>query len=122
MRTCVPDAEPFGLADGWGLGLMRHGTGDGAWYGHDGAVGGASCNLRIHPDRSLALALTANSTAGPKLWRRWSRGCRRPGSTWATTRCPSPTPRPRPGRRHLGTYANGDLALMVAHDAAATSS
>ncbi|MGW1460255.1 serine hydrolase domain-containing protein [Streptomyces albidoflavus] len=119
MRTCVPDAEPFGLADGWGLGLMRHGTGDGAWYGHDGAVGGASCNLRIHPDRSLALALTANSTAGPKLWEALVARLPEAGLDVGHYALPVPDSAPlAPDAGHLGTYANGDLALMVAHDAA----
>ncbi|MGG7612557.1 serine hydrolase domain-containing protein, partial [Streptomyces sp. ZG43] len=119
MRTCVPDAEPFGLADGWGLGLMRHGTGDGAWYGHDGAVGGASCNLRIHPDRSLALALTANSTAGPKLWEALVARLPEAGLDVGHYALPVPdSPSLAPDAGHLGTYANGDLALMVVHDAA----
>lgn len=117
MRTCVPDAEPFGLADGWGLGLMRHGHGDDAWYGHDGAVGGASCNLRLHPGRSIALALTANSTAGPKLWEALIARLPEAGLDVGHYALPVPdSPQGAPLADYLGTYANGDLALMVVRD------
>ncbi|MFD4986660.1 serine hydrolase domain-containing protein [Streptomyces sp. NPDC058374] len=117
MRTCVPDAEPFGLADGWGLGLMRHRDGDDAWYGHDGAVGGATCNLRIHPGRSLAVALTTNSTAGPRLWEALVARLPETGLDVGHYALPVPDSAPTaPLADHLGTYANGDLELMVVRD------
>jgi CubicO group peptidase (beta-lactamase class C family) len=55
MRTPVPAADPFGLADGWGLGLALYGGSDGrgdgggdvrgagGWVGHDGNAPPATC-------------------------------------------------------------------------------
>ncbi|MFD5752140.1 serine hydrolase domain-containing protein [Streptomyces sp. NPDC127033] len=118
MRESVPDAEPFGLADAWGLGLMCHRSGEEAWFGHDGAVGGATCNLRIHPGRNLALAVTTNSTAGPKLWEDLVGRLRAAGLDLGHYSLPAPdAPETADLGDHLGTYANGDLHLMVVTDA-----
>ncbi|MFB6814998.1 serine hydrolase domain-containing protein [Streptomyces sp. NPDC056347] len=114
MREPVPGAEPFGLADAWGLGLMSHRGERGVWYGHDGAVGGASCNLRLHPGSSTALALTANSTAGPRLWEALVSELRAIGLDLGHYRLPDPeAPRVTEPGAYFGTYANGDLHLVV---------
>ncbi|MFE9888227.1 serine hydrolase domain-containing protein [Streptomyces scopuliridis] len=117
MRESVPDAEPFGLADAWGLGLMCHRNGDDAWYGHDGAVGGATCNLRIHPGSSTALAVTTNSTAGPKLWEDLVGELRANGLDLGHYSLPHPeAPQVGDLGDYLGSYTNGDLLLMVVAD------
>jgi CubicO group peptidase (beta-lactamase class C family) len=69
MRQPVPGADPFGLADGWGMGLavFRHETAD--WAGHDGNADGTSCYLRIGPADGWVIALTSNSNTGAGLWR-----------------------------------------------------
>ncbi|WP_083752450.1 serine hydrolase domain-containing protein [Saccharothrix sp. ALI-22-I] len=69
MRRPVPGAEPFGLADGWGLGLALFRSGDTEWFGHDGTADGTSCHLRLDPESGTVVALTANSATGAALWR-----------------------------------------------------
>jgi CubicO group peptidase (beta-lactamase class C family) len=114
MRETVRTAEPFGLADAWGLGLMAHRSAEGIWYGHDGAVGGASCHLRLHPGTSTALAMTANSTAGPKLWEDLVTELRAAGLDLGHYSLPRPeAPQATRLDDYLGTYANGDLRLAV---------
>jgi hypothetical protein len=68
MRHAVPGAEPFGLADGWGLGLavFRGETTD--WVGHDGNADGTSCYLRVDPANGCVVALTSNANTGVYLW------------------------------------------------------
>ncbi|OON72932.1 serine hydrolase domain-containing protein [Streptomyces tsukubensis] len=69
MREPVPGAEPFGLADGWGLGLSRYRAKDGTWrVGHDGTADGTSCHLRIDPATGTTAALTTNANTGMPLW------------------------------------------------------
>nr|QEO73950.1 beta-lactamase [uncultured bacterium] len=69
MRAPVRHAEPFGMADGWGLGLaLFHRDGVG-WVGHDGTADGTSCHLRINPADGTAVALTANAGSGFAMWR-----------------------------------------------------
>ncbi|MFF3734378.1 serine hydrolase domain-containing protein [Streptomyces sp. NPDC002476] len=114
MHEPVPVAEPFGLADAWGLGLMSHRSAGGVWFGHDGAVGGASCNMRLHPAGNTALALTANSTAGPRLWEALVTELRAAGLDLGHYRLPEPdAPQITEPDAYLGTYANGDLHLVV---------
>lgn len=69
MRQAVPSADPFGLADGWGLGLavFRGETTD--WVGHDGNADGTSCHLRIDPAGGCVVALTTNANTGTYLWK-----------------------------------------------------
>ncbi len=75
MRRPVPAAEPFGLADGWGLGLALFraaatGTGGAAadWVGHDGNADGTACYLRVDPAGGWVVALTTNTSTGIGLW------------------------------------------------------
>ncbi|MER7989946.1 serine hydrolase domain-containing protein [Streptomyces noursei] len=68
MRTPVPGSAAFGLAEGWGLGLAVHTDGAGrTWLGHDGNTGGASCSLRLDPERGIAMALMTNATSGRQM-------------------------------------------------------
>lgn len=64
MRRQVPGVVPFGLANGWGLGLAVF---DG-WVGHDGTADGTSCHLRIDPAGGQVVALTTDSVSGAALW------------------------------------------------------
>ena len=74
MRRPVPGAEPFGLADGWGLGLalFEHTAfehADSLWVGHDGNSDGTACALRIDPQGGCVIAFTSNATTGFAMWR-----------------------------------------------------
>ena len=65
MRRPVPYADPFGVADGWGLGLATY---QGSMVGHDGNAQGTACYLRVDPSQDLVVALTSNATTGYQLW------------------------------------------------------
>ncbi|GAA3887079.1 serine hydrolase domain-containing protein [Saccharothrix violaceirubra] len=69
MRTPVDDAEPFGMADGWGLGLALYERDGSTWVGHDGTADGTSCHLRIDPESGTVVALTTTGSTGFALWR-----------------------------------------------------
>jgi CubicO group peptidase (beta-lactamase class C family) len=69
MRVPVRQAEPFGMADGWGLGLALFDQDDTTWVGHDGTGDGTSCHLRIDPGTGTVVALTTNGSSGFALWR-----------------------------------------------------
>lgn len=69
MREPVRHAEPFGMADGWGLGLALFQRDGVRWVGHDGTADGTSCHLRINPADGTAVALTTNGSTGFTLWR-----------------------------------------------------
>ncbi|HEU5155527.1 MAG TPA: serine hydrolase domain-containing protein [Streptosporangiaceae bacterium] len=69
MRRPVPAAEPFGLADGWGLGLaVFRVAGAADWVGHDGNADGTACYLRVDPAGGRVVALTTNTNTGIGLW------------------------------------------------------
>lgn len=68
MQQADPLAEPFGVADGWGLGLAVYRHGSAVWLGHDGNGDGTACYFRVAPAHGLVLALTANSNTGYGLW------------------------------------------------------
>ncbi len=69
MREPVQHAEPFGMADGWGLGLALFQRDGVRWVGHDGTADGTSCHLRINPGDGTAVALATNGSSGFALWR-----------------------------------------------------
>lgn len=69
MRQPVPGAEPFGLADGWGLGLALFRDTGLTWVGHDGNSDGTACALRIDPRNGCVIAFTSNATTGFSMWR-----------------------------------------------------
>jgi CubicO group peptidase (beta-lactamase class C family) len=68
MREAVPAAQPFGIADGWGLGLALFSTGDTVWVGHDGNANGTACYLRIEPVGGSIVACTTNAVSGIGMW------------------------------------------------------
>jgi CubicO group peptidase (beta-lactamase class C family) len=115
MRRPVPAADPFGLADGWGLGLAVYD----AWAGHDGNADGTACHLRIDPADGWIVALTTNTNTGTGLWRDVLAGLADAG-----IRVPSPAPGTRATLAGTpvtvppecaGVYANGDAEYRVAH-------
>ncbi len=69
MHTLAKHAEPFGMADGWGLGLALFHHNAVTWVGHDGNGDGTSCHLRINPEDGTVVALTTNAGSGFALWR-----------------------------------------------------
>lgn len=64
MRQAVPIAEPWGMADGWGLGLAVFGTGNTAWVGHFGSLIGTACDVRLDPVSGCIVAFTSNANPG----------------------------------------------------------
>ncbi|GLZ28593.1 serine hydrolase [Lentzea sp. NBRC 105346] len=70
MRLPVAGAEPFGMADAWGLGVALY---DDGWFGHDGTGDGTSCHLRVHPESGTVVALTTNGSTGFAMWREFAR-------------------------------------------------
>jgi CubicO group peptidase (beta-lactamase class C family) len=113
MRTPVARAEPFGLADGWGLGLAIYRNGDRTWFGHDGSGDGTACYLRINRDLGIAVALTTNGSTGSSVWQRLAGeldpglpiGCHNDRTAMTRTITPS--------RELLGRYVNGETEYLV---------
>ncbi|HEY2762811.1 MAG TPA: serine hydrolase domain-containing protein [Pseudonocardiaceae bacterium] len=73
MRQTVTGAEPFGLADGWGLGLALFRSADTAWadtawVGHDGNSDGTACYFRVDPGSGCVIAFTSNASIGLGMW------------------------------------------------------
>jgi hypothetical protein len=117
-RRPHPGAEPFGLADGWGLGLAvfddgPHGNVVGV--GHDGNANGTACYLRIEPVTECVVALTTNANTGLAMWRELVDELRRVGlpvTDYSGARALGrPTPAPP---ECVGTYLNGDIEYSVA--------
>lgn len=124
MRTPVPGATPFGLADGWGLGLATYRAADGTtWVGHDGNGDGTSCHLRIDPAGGRIVAFTANGSTGGDLWADLAAELDRTGvpvgSVAAPGRaCGTPAVLPAGTDDLVGAYRNGDVEFVVVPDAA----
>jgi CubicO group peptidase (beta-lactamase class C family) len=110
MRALVPDAVPFGLARGWGLGLAVYGTPPRVWAGHDGNADGTTCCLRIDAAGGRIVALTAGvgPGAGAGLWSDLAAELGRRGIPLEDT-----LPRPAAAAECVGEYRNGDLAYLV---------
>ncbi|WP_055557517.1 serine hydrolase [Streptomyces sp. NBRC 110028] len=121
MRRPVPGAEPYGLADGWGLGWARYGRGDRPWLGLDAMGAGTTCNLRVRPRDGTVLALVTDSTAGLALWRGLTDRLRAEGTDVGPAPAPEAAPeaRPRPAAvpaaagDRVGTWVNGTLEYRV---------
>lgn len=116
MRQPVPCADPFGLADGWGMGfaVYRQETAD--WAGHDGNADGTSCYLRIDPSGGWVVALTSNANTGAGLWRDLMAELAGAGVPLTAPRAPAPAhggPRTSPPAGCAGWYANGDAQYVV---------
>jgi CubicO group peptidase (beta-lactamase class C family) len=114
MRQVVPAAEPYGLADGWGLGLAVFRSGTTTWVGHDGNGHGTACYLRVEPANGCAIAFTSNANIGLGMWQELVTELRNVGlpicnySTIETLGRPTV---PSPGC--MGTYVNGDIEYSV---------
>ncbi|MCP3804375.1 beta-lactamase family protein [Allokutzneria sp. A3M-2-11 16] len=100
----VAGAEPFGMADGWGLGVAVYGE----WFGHDGTGDGTSAHLRVHPASGTVIALTTNGSTGYHLWQELAAefGLGDHGAARRADRVPPPPD-------CLGDYLNGDLEYSV---------
>lgn len=113
MRSRVPDVDPFGLADGWGLGLAVFEDATGNWFGHDGTADGTSCHLRIDPTHGRVIALTTNANTGAALWTDLVARLRAEGVPVADYDM-RPLAQPVTLPTDLsGHYANGDLEYEV---------
>ena len=109
MRRQVPGVVPFGLANGWGLGLAVF---DG-WVGHDGTADGTSCHLRIDPAGGQVVALTTNAVSGAALWVDLVDRLRAGGldvADYDLSHRPDEMPMPA---GLTGSYANGDMEYFV---------
>jgi CubicO group peptidase (beta-lactamase class C family) len=122
MRRPVAGSEPFGLADGWGLGLAMFRGADADWAGHDGDADGTSCRLRIDPTHGRVVALTTNANTGSALWDELTDELRAidipvGGYTVPELREQIPVP-----GTLFGSYSNGDMEYVVVgpDDATAT--
>jgi CubicO group peptidase (beta-lactamase class C family) len=113
MRQAVPGAEPYGIADGWGLGLGVFRTGATEWFGHDGNGNGTACYFRVDPAGGRVLAFTSNSNTGYGLWQELLDEL---GSAGVPIGRHHPRtsnrPAPAPAGCH-GSYVNGDLEYVV---------
>lgn len=113
MRRPVSGSEPFGLADGWGLGLAVFRGADGDWAGHDGNSDGTSCRLRIDPAHDRVVALTTNANTGSALWDELVDQLRAmdvPVGDYTVPELGEQIPFPR---NLFGSYANGDMEYVV---------
>ncbi|MFJ9605243.1 serine hydrolase domain-containing protein [Kitasatospora sp. NPDC101176] len=113
------DTLPFGLADGWGLGWARFGNGADRWLGLDGVGAGATCHLRIQPERGTVIALQADSPAGLGAWQDLLALLREDGVD-----VPGPAPAPAAGAGQelpdcTGRWANGETVYWIRPGAAA---
>ncbi|WP_410573853.1 serine hydrolase domain-containing protein [Amycolatopsis sp. cmx-4-61] len=114
MRRPVPGAEPFGLADTWGLGLAGYRGADADWTGHDGTADGTSCHLRIDAEHGRIVALTTNGSTGSALWTDLVAALRADGLPVGDYELPGELDRAaRPVADLTGHYTNGDLEYRV---------
>jgi CubicO group peptidase (beta-lactamase class C family) len=119
MRQAVVGAEPFGIADAWGLGLAIFATESGNWFGHDGALEGMTCHLRFHPESGTALAVATNAGSGMRMWEGMIRGLHEIGldvgglNFSAIPERYSQVPDPP---NCVGVYANGETRYEIFPD------
>lgn len=114
MRQVVHGAHPFGLADGWGLGLAAFRGASSTWLGHDGNAHGTACYLRIEPAIGCVVALTSNANAGAHLWRELVTvlaGMGIPLPSYSTHDALGAPAAPPPDC--VNTYVNGDVEYSV---------
>jgi CubicO group peptidase (beta-lactamase class C family) len=117
MRRSVPTADPFGIADGWGLGLGVFRAGDTEWFGHDGNSNGTSCYLRICPELGCVIAFTSNANTGFDVWQAVLAELAEAGVAVERPRIWPAEPLPAASLAEFaGVYANGDVAYVVTVD------
>jgi CubicO group peptidase (beta-lactamase class C family) len=115
MHVAVRGAEPFGLADGWGLGLAMYRHGDRDWIGHDGTGDGTSCHLRFDPVEGNIVAFTSNASTGNLLWQDLVAELRAAGLAVGDYQPPISLDRPLPPPPEcFGRYVNGETEYSVA--------
>jgi CubicO group peptidase (beta-lactamase class C family) len=113
MRRPIPGADPFGLADGWGLGLALFAHGATTWAGHDGNADGTACYLRFDVDTRSVIALTTNANTGIGLWQELQAWLGREGiPIGPTTPPPGDTPL-MPPPACAARYANAEMEYVV---------
>jgi CubicO group peptidase (beta-lactamase class C family) len=112
LHRPVPHAEPFGLADGWGLGLAVFG--DGRWTGHDGTADGTSCHLRVDRRSGDVVALTTNCATGVELWEELIDVLSKLGIPVSSYRLPLSATAITPPEDCFGDYVNGPVEYSVA--------
>jgi CubicO group peptidase (beta-lactamase class C family) len=123
MQQIVPHAEPFGLADGWGLGLAMFRCGNTAWVGHDGNADGTACYLRVDPVGECVVAFTSNAQVGLSMWRELVDELGGAGLSIANCANSEALGRPRvPPPDCVGRYLNGDIEYAVVATGARTIS
>ncbi len=114
-HRAVPSAEPFGLADGWGLGLAIFRHGRRAWVGHDGTGDGTSCHLRFDPVDEVVVAFASNASTGNLLWQDLVGELRTAGLAVGDYQSPVALDRPLPPPPEcFGRYVNGETEYSVA--------
>ena len=114
MTMQFPHAEPFGMADGWGLGLALYRNRRSTWLGHDGTADGTACHLRVDPDGGTVVVFTSNGSTGMAMWPELVDELNAAGLPVAsydgrrrlTRRVPPP-------RGCVGSYFNGDTEYVV---------
>ena len=112
LHRAVPNAEPFGLADGWALGLAVFG--DGRWTGHDGTADGTSCHLRLDRHSGDVVALTTNCASGAELWEELIEVLAKLGIPVPSYALPVSTTAITPPEDCFGDYVNGPVEYSVA--------
>lgn len=113
MSRPITVAEPFGLADGWGLGLAMFRHADTHWVGHDGTADGTSCHLRIDPTHDRVVALTTNANTGSALWIDLVDELRALDIPVGDYVAPELRQRMPTADATFGRYANGDVEYVV---------
>jgi CubicO group peptidase (beta-lactamase class C family) len=114
-HRAVPGAEPFGLADGWGLGLAIFRQDGREWVGHDGTGDGTSCHLRIDPAERNIVAFTSNGSTGNLVWQDLVGELRAAGLAVGDYQPPVALDRPLPPPPEcFGRYVNGETEYSVA--------
>jgi CubicO group peptidase (beta-lactamase class C family) len=115
MRRPVPDAEPFGLADGWGLGLAVFRAAGRTWVGHDGNADGTACYLRVDVENGCVVGLTTNANTGIGMWTELQ-------AELAAAGLPIGGAAPQAGQPStppadcVGIYTNGEIEYVVSAD------
>jgi len=114
MREPVAQADPFGLADGWGMGLAVYRWQAGHWVGHDGNADGTSCHLRISPADDWVIAITTNGSTGTALWQELQAELAQAGIPIGPPRAAAPcAPHAAPPPGCAGRYVNGEVEYEV---------
>jgi CubicO group peptidase (beta-lactamase class C family) len=114
MRRAVHSAEPFGLADGWGLGLAVFRNEDAIWVGHDGNADGTACYFRVEPVNSSVVAFTSNANIGFGMWQELVAELRTAGLPVMSHPVVEIQEEPMaPPAGCIGNYLNGDIEYLV---------